>query len=95
MSGPAPLYRPTFPPEFLAQAHQLVGSRTAAGHLRQRARLALLLHDAPALSNVEAGARVDLHANAVRRWRQRWSRGQFSFADQPGRGRKPSFSPPR
>jgi hypothetical protein len=94
MPGPPPLYRPTFPAEFLAHARQLTRSRTAAAPLRQRACLALLLHDQPLLSNVEAGARVDLHPNAVRRWRQRWGQGQFSFADLPGRGRKPSFSPP-
>jgi hypothetical protein len=95
MPGPAPLYRPTFPPEFLARAQQLTRARTAAAHLRQRARLALLLHDQPLLSNVEAGARAALHPNAVRRWRRRWGRGEFSFEDRPGRGRKPSFSPPR
>jgi hypothetical protein len=41
MPGPAPLYRPVFPAEFLARAQQLVRSRTAAAHLRQRAQLDL------------------------------------------------------
>ena len=94
MPGPAPLYRPRFPAEFLEQARDLVRRRTARADLRQRALLVLLLHEQPALSNVEAGLRVELQPNAVRRWRRRWAPGRFSLADQPGRGRKPSFSPP-
>ena len=57
MPGPPPLHRPTFPDEFLAEARRLFHARTAASHLRQRARLALLLHEFPALSNVAAAAR--------------------------------------
>ena len=83
-----------FPDAFLAEAQRLVQARTAASHLRQRARLVLLLHEAPALSNVAAAARVDLHPNSVRLWRQRWAGGQFTLEDDPGRGRKPAFSPP-
>ena len=94
MSGPAPLYRPTFPPEFLAQAQDIVRRRTVAYQRRQRARLVLLLHHCPALSNVEAGARLDLHPNSVRLWRQRWAGGDFTLEDQARRGCKPTFSPP-
>jgi hypothetical protein len=94
LSGPSPHYRPSFPAEFLDLAQDLVRRRTARAHLRQRARLALLLHQQPGLSNVEAGLLVELHPNAVRRWRRRWALGQFSLEDQPGRGRKPTFSPP-
>jgi len=93
LSGPSPHYRPDFPAEFLEHARDLIRRRTARAHLRQRARLALLLHDQPAVSNVEAGLLVELHPNAVRRWRRRWAQGQFALDDQPGRGRKPSFSP--
>ena len=60
MPGPLPSYRPTFPDEFLATARRLVAARTAASHLRQRASLALLLHECPSLSNVEVAARFDL-----------------------------------
>jgi hypothetical protein len=91
--GPSPSHRPCFPAEFLHRAQALVRRRTAPAHLRQRARLVVLLHDCPLLSNVEAGARVELHPNSVRLWRQRWARGQFDLEDQPGRGRKPTFSP--
>jgi len=94
MPGPSPLYRPRFPDEFLTEARRLVAARTAASHLRQRARLVLLLHEHPALSNVEAGTRLDLHPNCIRRWRQRWAAGQFTLEDDAGRGRKPVFSPP-
>ena len=95
MPGPVPHYRPTFPEEFLAEARRLTAARTAASHLRQRARLVLLLHEDPTLSNVQAAAEVDLHLNSVRLWRRRWADGQFHLQDEPGRGRKPVFSPPR
>ena len=94
MPGPSPHYRPSFPAEFLTEARRLAAARTAASHLRQRARMALLLHEHPSISNVEAGARLDLHPNCVRRWRQRWAQGNLTFRDAPGRGRKPTFSPP-
>jgi Homeodomain-like domain len=93
MPGPAPLYRPVFPLAFLTQAQKLVRSRTASAHLRQRAHLALLFQELPSLSNVEAGLRLGLHPNAVRRWRRRWASGQFTLEDQPGRGRKATFPP--
>jgi len=92
--GPPPRYRPSFPDEFLAEARRLVRARTAASHLRQRAQLVLLLLDCPALTNAAAAARLDLHPNSIRLWRQRWAKGQFTLEDAPGRGRKPVFSPP-
>ena len=91
--GPSPLYQPIFPAEFLVEAHLLSCRRTAPAHLRQRANLVLLLYHEPTLSNVAAGLEVGLHANSVRLWRQRWAKGIFDLEDQPGRGRKPSFSP--
>ena len=95
MPGPAPHYLPAFPQEFLAEARRLTAARTAASHLRQRARLVLLLHEDPTLSNVQAPALVDLHPNSIRLWRRRWANGRFHLQDEPGRGRKPVFSPPR
>jgi transposase-like protein len=95
MAGPSPHYRPSFPVEFLTEARRLVAARTAAAHLRQRAQLVLLLHEHPLISNVALASRLDLHANCVRRWRQRWAEGNFTLEDAPGRGRKPIFSPPR
>src|SRR3954469_4941687 len=84
--GPLPLHRPTFPDEFLAEARRLFHARTAASRLRQRARLVLLLHESPTLSNVAASARLDLHPSSIRRWRQRWATGHFTFEDDSGRG---------
>ena len=56
--------------------------------------MVIVLHEHPALSNVAAAARLDLHPNSIRLWRQRWAKGQFTLEDAPGRGRKPVFSPP-
>jgi hypothetical protein len=95
MSGPSPLYCPSFPAEFLTEARRLIAARTAAAHLRQRAQLVLLLHEHPLISNVDLASGLDLHPNCVRRWRQRWAGGNFTLEDAPGRGRKPAFSPPR
>lgn len=94
MPGPPPHYCPTFPEEFLAEARRLTAARTAASHLRQRARLVLLLHEFPALANVAAAAAVALHPNSIRLWRKRWASGCFTLVDESGRGRKPVFSPP-
>jgi Homeodomain-like domain/DDE superfamily endonuclease len=93
MPGPPPAFCPCFPDDFLQQARQLARRRSARFQLRQRASLVLLLDAQPALSNVEAGRRVQLHPDAVRAWRRRWHRGDFTLEDRPGRGRKPTFSP--
>jgi hypothetical protein len=88
MSGPAPSFRPEFPVEFLDECRRAVRLRSVARGEFQRARLALLLHGDATLSNVEAGAAVELHPNSVRLWRRRWADGDFSLIDQEGRGRK-------
>jgi hypothetical protein len=93
MPGPPPAFCPCFHADFLQQARQLVRRRSVRFHLRQRASLVLLLDEQPTLSNVEAGRRVQLHPDAVRAWRRRWHRGDFTLEDRPGRGRKPTFSP--
>jgi hypothetical protein len=93
MPGPLPAFRPCFPDDFVQQARQLARQRCARFQRRQRAALVLLLHHNPTLSNVEAARQVQLHPDSVRDWRRRWSDGQFTLEDQPGRGRKPTFSP--
>ena len=93
MPGPAPFDRPVFPDEFLDKCRSLVRRRTAPHDQRQRARLVLLLHESPDLSNVAAGALVELHSCSVHRWRHRWACGNFSLADQAGRGASPPFPP--
>ena len=93
MCGPLPSYRPEFPMPFLEQATKLAGQRTVAYQVRQRAALALLLSQQPLVSNSEAAQQVQLHPRSVRRWRHRWSTGDFSLDDKAGRGRKAVFSP--
>jgi len=94
MSGPPPAFCPAFPADFLEQARQTARRRTTRFQLRQRAELVVLLHQHPRLSNVEAGGRVGLHPDSARHWRRRWAQGDFALGDLPGRGRKPTFSPP-
>jgi hypothetical protein len=94
MPGPLPAFRPCFPDDFLREVRRLARRRAVHFQLHQRAQLVLLLHERPDLSNVEAGVRVQLHPDSVRLWRRRWTQGQFTLEDQPGRGRKPIFSPP-
>ena len=89
MPGPPPLHHPSFPAEFLAEARRLFLARTAASHLRQRARLVLLLYEYPTLSDAAAAARLDLHPNSIRRW----AGGQFTLEDDPGRAASRSFPP--
>ncbi len=93
MPGPSPIYRPTFPVDFVEQAYHLTQQRTVAYHLRQRAMLVFLLPANPLLSNAQAAAEVRLHPNAVRYWRRRWAQEVFCLEDHPGRGRKARFSP--
>ena len=95
MSGPAPAFQPRFPQSFVDEAQRLVAQRVVALRRWQRARLVVLLHDNPKLSNVQAGRQVHLSDQAVRLWRRRWASRDFSLDDKPGRGRKPGFSPLR
>jgi hypothetical protein len=83
-----------FPRDFIVLARQTVRRRRAVSfQLRQRATLALRLHERPFLSNVQAGQLAGIHPDSVRHWRRRWAAGDFSFDDEPGRGRKPRFPP--
>jgi hypothetical protein len=93
MRGPAPTYQPIFPPEFVEQANTIVHQRTVRYQLRQRARLVLLFHHQPLVSNTAAAVCVDLHPNSVRLWRRRWASGHFVLEDESGRGPQPRFSP--
>ena len=93
MPGPLPAYRPAFPAAFVVQCQQVVTRRTVKYQLRQRASLVLLFQARPLLSHAEAAARVGLHPDSVRHWRQRWAQRDFSLQDAPGRGCKPRFSP--
>jgi transposase len=92
MPGPKPTPC-TFSDDFLQVARRAIRQRTALVQEVQRYRLALAIHEHPDLSNGEIGWRVGMSERQVRRWRQRWSRGDWSVIDQEGRGRKADFSP--
>ena len=94
MPGPTPA-RCTFPDRFLQEARDTIRRRTAAVQDVQRCRLVLLLHQKPDLRNEVAAAAVGLSSRQVQRWRSRWADSDYSIEDQPGRGRKPAFSPSR
>ena len=94
MPGALSAFCPRFPDDFLAQARATLRRKTTPQQAVQRYRLALVLQENPHLSQQEAGRRVGLSGRQVLRWRQRWSAGDFSVADAPGRGRKATFSPP-
>src|SRR5713101_784462 len=93
MPGPAHLFCPIFPEDFLRQARVEVRRKTASYQSVQRYQLALLLQEEPRLGHGEAGQRVGLSGCQVRRWRKRWAAGELSVADKRGRGRKADFSP--
>jgi hypothetical protein len=93
MRGPAPLYHPNFPPNFVEQARKIARQRTVGYHLWPRATLVLLLHEQPLVSNSTAATQVPLHPNSVRLWRRRWANSDYTLDDTPGRGSKPRFSP--
>ncbi len=93
MAGPAPTYQPTFADEQLVACQQLIRRHHAPQAQVHRAKLALLLHEHPALDNVTAGQRLGKHENWVRYWRKTWVQDGFRLTDKGGRGRKPAFSP--
>lgn len=92
MPGPKPALC-SFPDYFLQVARDTVHRRTASVQSVQRYRLVLLLNEQPFIGSGEAARRVGLSVRQVQRWRSRWAGGDFSIEDQPGRGRKPFFSP--
>ena len=92
MPGPSPVPC-TFPDDFVQVALDKVRRRTVPVQVVQRFRLVLLLDEQPDMNNDKAAKEVGLSARQVQRWRSRWADGDFSIEDQPGRGRKPVFSP--
>jgi len=93
MAGPAPRYQPTFTADELALCSRTARQHSAPQAQVYRARLALLLHEAPGLDNVAAGRQFGKHENWVRYWRRIWATEGFRLADRGGQGRKPAFPP--
>lgn len=92
MPGPRPALC-SFPEEFVQAAWRAVRRRTVSVQEHRRFRLVLLLHERPTIGSDEAARQVELSARQVQRWRRRWSQGDWSVDDLPGRGRKAAFSP--
>ncbi len=93
LPGPTPTFCPVFPADCLRQAHLAVRGKTAAPQSGPRYQRALRLHHEPAWPQEEAGHRVGLWGSQVRRWRPRWTAGDFAVAATAGRGRQSTFSP--
>ncbi len=88
MAGPAPKYQPTFMADELALCERTIRRPHAPQHQVARAKLALALHERPALDNVAAGRHLGKHENWVRYWRRIWATEGFRLTDKGGQGRK-------
>jgi Homeodomain-like domain len=89
--GPPPEYQPTFTDGEIEQARELAGRLRARHSLVQRARLAILLHEQPAISSPAAARRLGQSVSWVRKWRRRWATQGFSLQDAPRPGRQSPF----
>ena len=92
MSGPKPSYQPKFSEEELRLCRQLVRQRNAPHIQVQRARLALLLAEAPDTTTAQLARKLGAGTSFVLAWRKRWALGLFSLDDRPRSGR-PCRSP--
>ena len=93
MPLPKPHYQPTFTPEQLAEARQVVAAHSSSQAQVRRARLVLVLAEHPELSHREVGALCDLDDETVYKWRRRWAKDGWSLQDAPRSGRPRAFSP--
>ncbi len=93
MARPVPLYQPTCTDEPIATCQYVLRRHSAPQAQVYRAKLALLLHEAPTLDNVAAGRQLGKHANGVRYWRRSWATVGFRLTDRGGQGRKPALPP--
>jgi hypothetical protein len=93
MPGPTPSHRPDFTEEQLAQARRLANQYTAPFCQVVRARLTLILAEAPETSNAEAARRLAIDEDTVYKWRRRWAEHGWSLDDRPRAGRPRGFPP--
>ena len=74
------------------ELEHLVGATTTRAGLARRARIILLR--VAGLSLTEIAKRVGVERCVVRKWTKQFLKDRINgLADQPGRGRKPSFPP--
>ena len=93
MRGRKPQYHPTFLPEEIERARELLRRSSAPYAQVRRAKLVVLLFEEPRISNVEAARRIDAHEQFVHKWREIWTMGDFRLEDLPRPGRPPAFPP--
>ncbi len=93
MPNPYPHYQPEFTPEELAQAQQVIRQHNAPHALVVRAKMVLILSEAPKIGNAALANRAGVHYNTAWKWRKRWATGGFRLTDDPRSGRPSDFSP--
>lgn len=93
MPSPYPQYQPAFTPEELAKAQQVIRQHNAPHALVVRAKMVLILSEAPKISNAALADEAGVHYNTAWKWRKRWATGGFRLTDDPRSGRPSTFSP--
>jgi hypothetical protein len=93
MRGRKPMYYPTFTPEEVERARELLRQSNAPYAQARRAKLLVLLVAEPGIRNREAAERLGVHENFVHKWREVWTMSEFRLEDLPRPGRPPVFSP--
>ena len=93
MPSPYPQYQPEFTPEELAKAQQVIRQHNAPHALVVRAKMVLILSEAPKIGNAALADEAGIHYNTAWKWRKRWATDGFRLTDDPRSGRPSIFSP--
>ena len=93
MPSPYPQYQPEFTPEELAKAQQVIRQHNAPHALVVRAKMVLILSEAPKIGNATLADEAGVHYNTAWKWRKRWATCGFRLTDDPRSGRPSTFSP--
>lgn len=92
MRGRKPSFTLQLPAAHLQELEHWLRSPNLKHGLARRARLLVLLHHGQTLK--DAARTAGLTVRNARKWAKRYrAQGLPGLADQPGRGRKPVFSP--
>ncbi len=92
MRGRKPSFTIQLPAAHLQELEHWLRSTNLKHGLVRRARLLVLLHHGHTLK--DAARTAGLTVRNARKWAKRYlAQGLAGLADQPGRGRKPVFSP--
>lgn len=93
MPLPVTIHQLQLTPAQLALARKIATSRAAPHREVVRAKLTLLIVDAPAISHAQAARYCGLHPHSVYQLRRRWAEHGWSLQDAPRSGRPRVFSP--